>query len=451
MVDARQIKDWPGRVYDLAWETPDLLGGRVVFQQARHRLEVDLTFPELSVHIAADQPNQSSRGLFTFERVDQQLVLSRTEDGVEVAREASFVEDCERLEACLFWSPDLTAVAYLAPNGAVWIWETNGSPARHVGDTLAVAEWLFWSPDSTMVTVLDRFAEVRDYLTYNVVFRDGRPMIRTGAQITNRTEGPPIWESNDLVVVYGDCGAGCASLDYYEALSGKPLAAATSVQNFEGAWLSPDHRWLMSESATSPTYLMNDLHTGGQVIMADGSQSSLDFVGWSDDSAGFFAVKRDLTGDDSGDLVSAFVRYWPATDNWSLIADHVVQAIPNDRRTRFLIVTYGPMGDGNYPLSVELIDSSGASLSDRYSLDIGATTSLYEAVLTLAQWDHQGESIMFATPHLDIATMTAGGKLAIIGHSFQPIDPYEASVLWGPSDDQALFVVSRSEAWLVQP
>ena len=449
-VDARRIGDWPGSIYNLAWETADLLGGRVYLQQAWRRIEVDVTGPELHAEVAADQPNKSSRGLYTIDRVDQQLVLSRADSAVEIARESSFVEACERLDRCLFWSPDLTAIAYLSPKGTVWIWETNGSPARQVGESQSPAEWLSWSPDSTMVTVLDRFAEVRDFLTYNVVFRDGTPMVRTGARITNRTEGPPIWVSNNLVFVVGDCGSGCSTQDYLEALSGKPLADATTVANFEGAWLSLDHRWLMSESASSPTYLMNDLQTGKQVSIADGLNASLDFVGWSDDSKGFFAVKRDLSGDNSVGLVSALVRYWPATDSWSLIADHVVQAIANEHRSRFLIVTYEPMDDGTYPLSVQLIDASGASLSDRYALGLEASNDSFGAVLTLARWNDRGETIIFATPSLDIATMAVGDEQRIVGRLSQPLGP-EASILWSPADDRALFMVSELEAWVIQP
>jgi len=116
--------------------------------------------------------------------------------------------------------------------------------------------------------------------------------------LSNRSDGAPRWITNDLVVNVSNCSGSCDAIDYYDALSGKLLAAAKKTPEFDSPQLSPNKRWLVSVDIETLKYVMTDLRTGAEVEIADASLHTLDFLGWTDDSMGFFAIKReyDLLG-----------------------------------------------------------------------------------------------------------------------------------------------------------
>ncbi len=444
------IAGWPANDYGLAWMNETELRGDL----SREPFVVTEGEDGYRAEPRPEWAESSTAGSYILAEENGELILRNAQDSSEIARTSTPIE-CSRPVWCVRWSPDTSALAFVSASGDLMVWETDGSGPLKVGETNEVHARPNWSPDSSMVAVLDYLPRIGDYNSYNIGYRDGRPMVRTGAQTTNRTESSPRWATNSLVVVIGECGMGCAVWQYYDALSGRMLASASAPSYSESPSLSPDGRWLITDNTDfAEAYRIKDLTKGAEIEIADQTHYWLDFLGWSGDGESFFAVKREIAapgGTEPVELASALVQYWPRTDNWSLVVDNVMQAIPNSDRSQFVVAAYSRAADQTMPVNLRLVDQMGSPLAPDYSLGVNVPPEDTAPVFSLAAWNSKETTVILVDIKNNVLMLGPAQESRVIGQLRQAPTGYEAQFLWSPNDEHILAVVSDLEAWILTP
>ncbi|MBI4739476.1 hypothetical protein HY772_08110 [Candidatus Woesearchaeota archaeon] len=233
--------------------------------------------------------------------------MQHVADGKLISESTIDFPDCQYVE----WAPNSSAASLVASDGKVYVWRVDGSAPFIVGTGWVgagdVATRAFWSPDSSKMTVLRKFEEPEFkamYVSYNIVYADGRPMFQTNVKLEAGNGWWPYgvpWITNDIVSNSRQCGAGCYYNRYYDVVTGAFITGYTGFtlySPYSGAIedLSPDKRWLVfyTDGITKSTLVLYDLKTRKNYFIVNDSHpfsSPYQIVRWSSLSCCFFYIR----------------------------------------------------------------------------------------------------------------------------------------------------------------
>jgi hypothetical protein len=107
---------------------------------------------------------------------------------------------------------------------------------------------------------------------------------------------------------------------------------------------------------------------------------------------------------------------------------------------------------------VQIIEANGSVHSGRYPLGLDARSepydplmALYFPLVALANWSQDGSRVIYVDSQQQIVELTSNGEYQVIGQLAKPPERSASKVLWEPSGNRALIVVSAREAWVIRP
>jgi hypothetical protein len=375
------------------------------------------------------------------------------------------VQDCWSID----WAKDDMALSIVSTKGEVFIWEINCDEPYYVGEAIPASKAV-WSPDSRKLVVsslegIDTLGEA----TYNIVFPDGRPQIKTGA-ILGLSVGwdwdlrlPLVyWYSDDVLTFRGPCGAGCIRTHYLDALSGEELTAYAEYwfilpkTHKEGdAIASHNNRWLVLDKqmlVLGNPYALYDFKTRQEYTWVDNPKVKIEFLDWSEDDSRFYFIRYPSLQEteSAGDSVYGLMALNPINRQTELLIEKVGFATWNQEMSMVFAVTAEPLGaKGAYNLMGAIFTSSGEQLTPSHSIAEFLVYDLLSNDLIPVTWSNNGNRVVFSDASDTIWISDSNGNRFQVATGL-PHDAWLEGIRfnWSP-DDSFLLVCYSDQAWLV--
>jgi hypothetical protein len=410
-------------------------------------------------------PLSSETENFILECSLNELVLYRKTNLEQLGVSNIPVQDCWSVD----WAKDETALSIVSTKGEVFVWPLNGDDPYYIGDAIPNSKAV-WAPDSKKLVVSSlEDIDVLGEATYNIVFPDGKPPIKTGA-ILGLSVGwdwdlrlPLVyWYSDDVLIFRGPCGSGCIWTHYLDALSGEELTAY--VENWfilpkthkEGdAIPSHDNRWLVLDKqmvARGNPYTFYDFKNRREYSWVDDPEAMIEFLGWSEDDSRFYFIRYPSfqETESTEDSVYGLMALNPVNRQTELLIEKVGFATWNQEMNLVFAITAEPLGSkGAYNLTGAIFTSNGKQLTPFQAIAEFLVYDLLTNDLIPAAWSNNGDRVVFSDASDTIWIADSDGNRIQVATGL-PHNAWLEGILfsWSP-DDSFLLVCYCDHAWLV--
>jgi hypothetical protein len=397
---------------------------------------------------------------FAAECQPERLNLYRLPSRQMIGQFETIVQHCQTIR----WRNDETALSFTSQGGKVFIWEIALPNPREVGVGLSWAP-ASWSPDQAKILVLEPYQNYADEVTFNIIFLDGNPELKTGAELPAGNNWYPEyvhWVSDGIVgnFVWGN------SYQYYwyhDALTGE-IIIEYGIEGFpdgrsdnQQALVSPDRQWIIFDQLiASPDrvyskYLLLNTFTKEISTILEEKETQLAFVGWSEDSSRFYTISRPLTETSQPSLPTGLLALDPNTRQFTPLIPDALYATLNPQQTHAftLLPENDHLTPALYTLSGDLLIAFQPVTDDLPYLSPEALTP-GEGFPIPAAWSNDGTQIIFSDVWGALWLADASGAVTQLADNlgFDPAYPRQPRFSWSP-DDSHLLITFDDRAWVV--
>ncbi len=482
IVQTVEIPEWPEAPDSISWLDDDTVRAEV-FSVVNGKVHWDQFFVDVSASSLELKPTPtpfydpasattfiSPSGTYALICEKNTLELYRVPDVHLLGSLSLSNSDCQILPS---WTQDESRVALVVSIGAergytIYVWSMDNSSPSIIGeipDLKGIVGKATWSPDNQKIAIY-----IQDLTspspetenTYIIAYTDGRPMNITGASISHTWEVS--WITNKIVDGGGSCCGSCAFHNYFIAETGAYIPsigwADCGTRHPQAAQLSPDMHWFILDQSSwdffDPavshifTATLFDAQERLTYPLLTSSESYLDFVGWSGDSAAFYAVRRPMTATMTQSPESPFglLVLNVSTKQFQLLNEAVSHAWLSPDRERL----FG-YSQTSYGLAGAIYNLSGVPLTplqpilDHNSLEpqLGETGSLG------VTWANDSRQVAFTDQWGNLWQANINGSIRQLAANLPPVDPglFTTPLLYWSPDDDYLLVQSNLLAWVV--
>lgn len=414
--------------------------------------------------------------------------LVRLSDGETLSTAALPVDSCREP---VQWSPDGMAAALATNEGELYLWLPDGSSPQMLGEC---SNWAMplWSPDGTRILVWAPIKDspyTPDIFTFNIAYRDGRPMLKPGVQIEiGNGWGGLQWETNDTITNQR-WGGSYSIYDYYDARTGRFLFRNEEAgAGYRRASISPNGRWLarygsprdakwdqryeMAPEDTPYGLLACDLETlrqcpllAARLPAQPGYRSdsdSIKFLGWNAISSRLYLIYFPV-GTPAFDLPAGLLALFPQSGYIEPVLPDVAFGLASPDREHVFLVTAETIEENRaagLSAAVYTLDGAPVAAPEPFADQIEYSTlnewDFYAGRgnrLVPSEWSPDGRRLVYLEPDGEIwLADTAGDRRLLAAHLPPPTYEEPLVFTWSP-DGQYLLVSFGYRSWVarIQP
>lgn len=368
--------------------------------------------------------------------------------------------------AALAWEPNGRSLAFVAEDGGLYLWPSDGSSARKVDVAPAEFPLVSWSPIGTALAFVRAYDSTSGRVTLSAINSAQGQLWEEDFSL----EGNPDTVSIAWIGYQAILARSSNAWSVLDAHTGRRLTywtADTRARWFQMPNASPDGRWLAIEvtrpGETSGEYKVVDLRTRGAVPLGRTSGNYIEFVAWKADSSLMYLVSYPANQFSVSDpktpfgllavdpraksVVEVFGGALAATlspdKRWALVT------LP-DRSGGALRMTAALWELGSMATAWRRVIADEMIYSDRLWSD---GTALGTRPFAQAAWSHDGSRVIFEDHQGSLYIGGLDGTIELTAAGFvtpwverTSADPLRFS--WSP-DDRFVLVEVEGDAWIL--
>ncbi len=398
----------------------------------------------------------SPDGVYVFECSDVGLRLLRASDKQVIGQSSIQVLGCYLGD----WAGDSSKAAFPTNYGAIYIWSVIDSAPRHL-EYSRFAWSVRWSPDGQRLLLVTSSAQGRaDGAAVYIVNQEADSTLDLGIEVEDGNHWDPSyvnWATDEIIVNHRR-GLTWYYYAYYD-IHTRQLITSASLDEFQtqGERRSPNNRWFVLDQSGWPSerrfaYNMLDLQTRTVRWLSDGTQTHLDFIGWSDDSSTFYLVSRPVseTAKSNSNTPFGLLALNPGTHEFTQLFEQAVFASWSPDKHLMWVVFPAKREDGSLGLDGGIFAPATGTLTGRaFVSDHVLYANPAEGDLVPVAWSNDGTRLVFGDSRGNLNLLGTDGLVQTLASNLPHIPwPQDVHHAWSP-DDRRLLVQHGDRAWIV--